>query len=131
MDLYERSLRYLIISKTALDNSFYDVSSTNCAISAELMIRSVYSLLRKDPPYYSFHHIRKILSSLSFHIPSFEGEITRLIRENRKEFVIVESSRNLGQYSDITKENAEICINTVENKLLPLIKRIRENILNQ
>ncbi|WP_157043070.1 HEPN domain-containing protein, partial [Sulfuracidifex metallicus] len=43
--LCKRSLNYLKASKESFKEGLYDVSSTNCQISAELLIKSTYLLL--------------------------------------------------------------------------------------
>lgn len=43
--LCKRALKYLRIAKEAFNEGLYDVSATNCQISAELLIKSTYLLL--------------------------------------------------------------------------------------
>ncbi|WP_236752362.1 HEPN domain-containing protein [Acidianus sp. HS-5] len=38
--LCKRALNYLRVAKKAFEEGFYDVSATNCQISAELLIKS-------------------------------------------------------------------------------------------
>ncbi|WP_246253081.1 HEPN domain-containing protein [Acidianus brierleyi] len=67
MILCKRSLNYLKISKESFNDGLYDVSSTNCQISADLLIKSTYIFLGCSFP--QTHNIRKLLSGLAELIP--------------------------------------------------------------
>lgn len=56
-------------------------------------------------------------------------EINKIVKEKRKDLSLVELSRVEGQYSlvDIDSELATDCLDTVENTILPLIKKIWGN----
>jgi HEPN domain-containing protein len=120
--LCERALKYLRIAKEAFNEGLYDVSATNCQISAELLIKSTYLLLGYLFP--QTHNIMKLLSVLAQ--LTNNKEIEKLVKEKRKDLNLVELSRAEGQYSlvDIDSEFASDCLDTVENYILPLIKDI-------
>ncbi|WP_286188825.1 hypothetical protein [Sulfolobus sp. S-194] len=53
-------------------------------------------------------------------------EINKLVKEKRRELNLVELSRFEGQYSfiDVDSEFTSDCLDTVENSILPLVKKI-------
>jgi Uncharacterized conserved protein related to C-terminal domain of eukaryotic chaperone, SACSIN len=120
--LCRRSLNYLRASKESFNQGLYDVSATNCQISAELLIKLTYLFLGYSFP--QTHNIRKLLSGLAE--LSHSEKIKELVKERRKDLNLVEINRFEGQYSliDIDSETALDCMDTVEKYLLPLIKDI-------
>ena len=123
--LCKRALNYLKVAKKAFEEGFYDVSATNCQISAELLVKSTYLLLGFTYP--QTHNIRKLLAELA-RLTNMD-EINKIIKEKRKDLSLVELSRVEGQYSlvDIDSELASDCLDTVENTIIPLIKKIWGN----
>ncbi|BAB66847.1 HEPN domain-containing protein [Sulfurisphaera tokodaii] len=120
--LCRRALSYLKVAKDVFHEGLYDVAATNCQISAELLIKSTYLFLGFVYP--ETHNIRKLLSELA-NLTKLE-EIGRLVKEKRKELNLVELSRFEGQYSpiDVDSDLASDCLDTVENIILPLVKKI-------
>ncbi|WP_054846510.1 HEPN domain-containing protein [Sulfuracidifex tepidarius] len=120
--LCKRSLNYLKASKESFKEGLYDVSSTNCQISAELLIKSTYLLLGYSFP--QTHNIRKLLSGLAE--LTLSEKIKDFVKNKRKDLNMVELNRFEGQYSliDIDSETASDCLDTVENHLLPLMKSV-------
>lgn len=130
--IYERGVRYYRISEIALNNYFYDVCATNSHISAELLIKSVFLLLNKEPPYYSFHSVRKLLSELSLHTLEFREEILRVTREKRQELKALDSCRSNGQYleKEIDSTLALTCFKTLKEVIIPLVNKVWKNQIN-
>ena len=118
----KRALNYLKIAKNAFNDGLYDVAATNCQISAELLIKSTFLLLGFTYP--QTHSIRKLLGELA-NLTKLE-EINRVVKEKRKDINLIELSRFEGQYSlvDVDSEFASDCLDTVENVILPLVKKI-------
>lgn len=122
--LCRRGLSYLKVAKQSFEQGYYDVASTNCEISAELLLKSTFLYLGYSYP--ETHQIRKLLSQLSTLVPQFKDEIISLSREKRKELNLIELSRLEGQYSpiDVDSELAKDCLDTLEENLIPLIRKI-------
>lgn len=122
----ERAFRYFKIAELTLQNSFYDVSATSSHISAELFIKSAFLLLGKEPPYYAYHSVRKLISELGIYEPSFKEEISRITKEKRKELKALDECRSAGQYSEreVDKELAILCFNALQNVVIPLVEKI-------
>ncbi|BDC17837.1 HEPN domain-containing protein [Acidianus sp. HS-5] len=72
------------------------------------------------------HEIRKLLSLLSTMV--MKDEIQDFIRKRRGELILLEDARSRGQYlsSGLTKEDAEICLNTVR-EIIELVKEVWDN----
>lgn len=124
--LYQRANKYYKISEIALKESFYDVCATTSHISAELFIKSTFLLLGREPPYYSFHNLRKMLSELSIHVPEIRGEVLKISKEKRRELKILDQCRSDGQYSkkEVNERLAFTCFNVVHELIIPLIEKI-------
>jgi HEPN domain-containing protein len=122
--LCKMALNYLRTAKDSFDKGIYDVSATNCQISAELPIKSTYLLLGVNFP--QTYSIGKLLSGLAMVAGNYSEEIQRFIKEKRKELNLVELSRFEVQYSlvDVDAEYASDCLNFVEDYILPLIRNI-------
>ncbi|MEM4911919.1 MAG: HEPN domain-containing protein [Metallosphaera sp.] len=120
----KRALSYLKVAEQAFNSGYYDVSSTNCEISAELLIKSTYLLLGYSYP--ESHSIRKLLSQLSLLVPELKEDISTFIKERRKDLNQVELSRFKGQSSliDVGADFASDCLATLKEYLIPLIKKI-------
>ena len=120
--LCKRALNYFKIAKDAFNEGLYDVAATNCQISAELLIKSTFLFLGFTYP--QTHSIKKLLGELA-NLTKFD-EINRVVKERRKDINLIELSRFEGQYSlvDVDSEFASDCIDTVENIILPLVKKM-------
>ncbi|BCU68725.1 HEPN domain-containing protein [Stygiolobus caldivivus] len=75
--LCKRALNYLKVAKDAFNEGLYDVSATNCQISAELLIKSTFLFLGYTHP--ETHNIRKLLGELAKLAES--EEISRVVKE--------------------------------------------------
>lgn len=122
--LCKRGLSYLDIAETAFNKGYYDVASTNCEISAELLVKSTF--IKLGITYPPLHQVRRLLSQLSFFLPEFKDEINQLVKNKRREFLVIELSRSNGQHSpiEVSPETALTCIKTVKESLLPLLRKI-------
>lgn len=73
--LCKRGITYYKVARKAFDDGYYDASSTNCEISAELLIKSTFLYLGYSYP--ETHQIRKLLSHLSQYLPELKDEYSK------------------------------------------------------
>ena len=120
--LCKRALRYLENAKDSLAKGFYDVSATNCEISAQLLLKSTILFLGLNYP--ETHNLRELLGVIDSVMP--ELNVKEFVRKFRKELKDVESNRIEGQYSlfEIDEDTAKDCIDFVSNSLIPFIRQI-------
>lgn len=116
-----RALEYLKGAEKALNENLYNVSGVLSQISAELAIKATIAFLG-----YSFletHEIRRLLGFLSTIV--MKEEIEEFVRQRRGELILLEDARVRGQYMsyDLTKEDAEICLNTAK-EIINLIRKV-------
>ncbi|MCG2864312.1 MAG: HEPN domain-containing protein [Vulcanisaeta sp.] len=120
--LCRRALRYLENAKDSLGKGMYDVSATNCEISAQLLLKSTILFLGSNYP--ETHNLRELLGVIDSLAP--ELNIKEFTRRFRRELRDVESNRVEGQYSflEIDEDTARDCVEFVSNHLIPLIRSV-------
>jgi HEPN domain-containing protein len=116
-----RALEYLKGAEKALNENLYDVSGVLSQISAELAIKATIAFLGYSFP--ETHEIRRLLGFLSTIV--MKEEIEEFVRQRRGELILLEDARVRGQYIsyDLTKEDAEICLNTAK-EIINLIRKV-------
>ena len=131
--LCKRAHNYLNSAIRNFKERNYDVSILEAGIASELMIKALIIALGYEPP--RTHEIRQLLLALLNHIKEkkFEdivNEVESFIGKFRKELIILEDSRRLGQYCavSIDYDRAKITINIVK-KILKLIESIWKKVL--
>jgi len=119
-----RSLEYLKAAEDSLSKDLYDVSGVLSQISAELSIKATISFLGFSFP--ETHELRKLLSLLSS--LAMKEEIQDFTKRRRGELILLENARTRGQYLSVglTKEDAEVCLNTAK-EILELMRKIWGN----
>ena len=116
-----RALEYLKGAEKALNGNLYNVSGVLSQISAELAIKATIAFLGYSFP--ETHEIRRLLGFLSTIV--MKEEIEEFVRQRRGELILLEDARVRGQYMsyDLTKEDAEICLNTAK-EIINLIRKV-------
>lgn len=116
-----RALEYLKGAEKALNENLYNVSGVLSQISAELAIKATIAFLGYSFP--ETHEIRRLLGFLSTTVT--KEEIEEFVRQRRGELILLEDARVRGQYMsyDLTKEDAEICLNTAK-EIINLIRKV-------
>ncbi|MFP3202316.1 MAG: HEPN domain-containing protein [Sulfolobus sp.] len=116
-----RALEYLKGAEKALNENLYNVSGVLSQISAELAIKATIAFLGYSFP--ETHEIRRLLGFLSTTV--MKEEIEEFVRQRRGELILLEDARVRGQYMsyDLTKEDAEICLNTAK-EIINLIRKV-------
>jgi len=116
-----RALEYLKGAEKALNENLYNVSGVLSQISAELAIKATIAFLGYSFP--ETHEIRRLLGFLSTIVT--KEEIEEFVRQRRGELILLEDARVRGQYMsyDLTKEDAEICLNTAK-EIINLIRKV-------
>ncbi|PVU70541.1 DNA-binding protein [Sulfolobus sp. SCGC AB-777_L09] len=116
-----RALEYLKGAEKALNENLYNVSGVLSQISAELAIKATIAFLGYSFP--ETHEIRRLLGFLSTIV--MKEEIEEFVRQRRGELILLEDARVRGQYMsyDLTKEDAEICLNTAK-EIINLIRKV-------
>ncbi len=116
-----RALEYLKGAEKALNENLYNVSGVLSQISAELVIKATIAFLGYSFP--ETHEIRRLLGFLSTIV--MKEEIEEFVRQRRGELILLEDARVRGQYMsyDLTKEDAEICLNTAK-EIINLIRKV-------
>jgi len=116
-----RALEYLKGAEKALNENLYNVSGVLSQISAELAIKATIAFLGYSFP--ETHEIRRLLGFLSTIV--MKKEIEEFVRQRRGELILLEDARVRGQYMsyDLTKEDAEICLNTAK-EIINLIRKV-------
>lgn len=116
-----RALEYLKGAEKALSENLYNVSGVLSQISAELAIKATIAFLGYSFP--ETHEIRRLLGFLSTIV--MKEEIEEFVRQRRGELILLEDARVRGQYMsyDLTKEDAEICLNTAK-EIINLIRKV-------
>ncbi|MFP3226639.1 MAG: HEPN domain-containing protein [Sulfolobaceae archaeon] len=116
-----RALEYLKGAEKALNENLYNVSGVLSQISAELAIKATIAFLGYSFP--ETHEIRRLLGFLSTIV--MKEEIEEFVRQRRGELILLEDARVRGQYMsyDLTKEDAEICLNTAK-EIIKLIRKV-------
>jgi len=119
-----RALEYLKGAEKALNENLYNVSGVLSQISAELAIKATIAFLGYSFP--ETHEIRGLLGFLSTIV--MKEEIEEFVRQRRGELILLEDARFRGQYMsyDLTKEDAEICLNTAK-ETINLIRKVWGN----
>lgn len=116
-----RALEYLKGAEKALNENLYNVSGVLSQISSELAIKATIAFLGYSFP--ETHEIRRLLGFLSTIV--MKKEIEEFVRQRRGELILLEDARVRGQYMsyDLTKEDAEICLNTAK-EIINLIRKV-------
>jgi HEPN domain-containing protein len=116
-----RALEYLKGAEKALNENLYNVSGVLSQISAELAIKATIAFLGYSFP--ETHEIRRLLGFLSTIV--MKEEIEEFVRQRRGELILLEDARVRGKYMsyDLTKEDAEICLNTAK-EIINLIRKV-------
>lgn len=116
-----RALEYLKGAEKALNENLYNVSGVLSQISAELAIKATIAFLGYSFP--ETHEIRRLLGFLSTTV--MKEEIEEFVRQRRGELILLEDARVRGKYMsyDLTKEDAEICLNTAK-EIINLIRKV-------
>ncbi|MFP3260580.1 MAG: HEPN domain-containing protein [Sulfolobus sp.] len=116
-----RALEYLKGAEKALNENLYNVSGVLSQISAELAIKATIAFLGYSFP--ETHEIRRLLGFLSTIV--MKEEIEEFVRQRRGELLLLEDARVRGHYMsyDLTKEDAEICLNTAK-EIVNLIRKV-------
>ena len=116
-----RALEYLKGAEKALNENLYNVSGVLSQISAELAIKATIAFLGYSFP--ETHEIRRLLGFLSTIV--MKEEIEEFVRQRRGELILLEDARVRGQYMsyDLTKEDAEICLN-IAKEIINLIRKV-------
>jgi len=124
--LVERSKDFLKSAEENLEGGRYDVAALEAEISAQLLVKALLVKLGVEPP--RTHGVRTLLSRLASEL-ELEGlgdELRAFSKKYRKELMILEDSREIGQYGlGVDEERARISVEVCE-KLHDLLGGLAE-----
>ena len=125
LTLCKRSFYFLESAKSNYRRGYYDVACVEAEIADQLLVKALYNLMGYEHP--RSHRIRELLSSLAMQIDDTEisKAIRQYIRDRRKELIILEDSRRMGQYDllMIDHDRAPIAMETA-NEVYEMLKNI-------
>ncbi|MGC9152632.1 MAG: HEPN domain-containing protein [Vulcanisaeta sp.] len=123
-DFMSRAKEYLIVARVSFERGFYNAAAVNAEIAAQLAVKALLIKLGIEPP--RTHNIRSLLGLVVNQLGGNVGEEVRdFVSSNRRELIILEDSRSLGQYGipSIDRDRAEIAVKTAE-AVVDLVRRL-------
>jgi len=112
--LRRRAEQFLSSASTNLELGNYDVTCVEAEIAAQLLLKSAIVALGYEVP--RTHNVRELIWFLALNMPSKYGDlVTRIknfVREFKRELMILEDCRRLGQYGGflIDRDRAEVAV---------------------
>ncbi|BDR92104.1 hypothetical protein Vsou_11970 [Vulcanisaeta souniana JCM 11219] len=123
-DFMRRAEEYMVVARVSFERSFYNAAAVNAEIAAQLSIKALLIKLGIEPP--RTHNIRSLLGLVANQLGGNAGEEVRaFVSNNRRELIILEDSRSLGQYGmpSVDRDRAEIALRTAES-IIELVRRL-------
>ncbi|WP_245522565.1 HEPN domain-containing protein [Vulcanisaeta distributa] len=123
-DFMRRAEEYMVVAWVSFERSFYNAAAVNAEIAAQLSIKALLIKLGIEPP--RTHNIRSLLGLVANQLGGNAGEEVRaFVSNNRRELIILEDSRSLGQYGmlSVDRDRAEIALRTAES-IIELVRRL-------
>ncbi|GAB6947468.1 hypothetical protein JCM16161A_15980 [Vulcanisaeta sp. JCM 16161] len=123
-DFMRRAEEYLVVARVSFERGFYNAAAVNAEIAAQLSIKALLIKLGIEPP--RTHNIRSLLGLVANQLGGSAGEeIRAFVSGNRRELIILEDSRSLGQYGmpSVDRDRAEIALRIAES-IIELVRRL-------
>ncbi|AEA11544.1 HEPN domain protein [Thermoproteus uzoniensis 768-20] len=116
----KRAEEYLKAARTLLGEGLYNAAAVSAEIAAQLSVKALLIKLGVEPP--RTHAVRTLLGVVAKYLG---GEAADFAAQYRRELIILEDARSLGQYGvpGVDRERAEIAVKTAE-AVVDLVKRL-------